>query len=180
MLQSLRRLCEFTRADFLDGSRLFAGEFRLMAPGLLLDHSKDNEANQQEADPDDRAEMTSRLSGVVHRLPMLFPLQFLVIPTLPQEGDGKYSVAEFLLRGPRNIWCEGFTPEQTGKLSLFCLRMRVLLTALMGSHSLLVRFWCWRLGLKSTERFTTHIRSHRGCRQQSWVASSQGRSRSNR
>ena len=39
-----------------------------MAPGFLLDHSKDNEANQQEADPDDRAEMTSRLSGVVHRL----------------------------------------------------------------------------------------------------------------
>ena len=44
------------------------GEFRLMAPALLLDHSKDNEANQHEADPDDRAEMTSRLSGVVHRL----------------------------------------------------------------------------------------------------------------
>ena len=41
------------------------GEFRLMAPGFLLDHSKDNEANQQEADRD---EMTSRLFGVVHRL----------------------------------------------------------------------------------------------------------------
>ena len=43
-------------------------EFRLMAPGLLLGHSKDNEANQQQADRDDRAEMTRRLSGVVHRL----------------------------------------------------------------------------------------------------------------
>ncbi|WP_170950558.1 hypothetical protein [Synechococcus sp. N32] len=39
-----------------------------MAPGFLLDHSKDNEANEQEANPDDRAEMTRRLSGVVHRL----------------------------------------------------------------------------------------------------------------
>ena len=39
-----------------------------MAPGVLLDHSKDNDANQQEADPDDRAEMTNRLSGVVYRL----------------------------------------------------------------------------------------------------------------
>ena len=36
-----------------------------MAAGLLLDNSKDNEAHQQEADPDDRAEMTNRLSGVV-------------------------------------------------------------------------------------------------------------------
>ena len=39
-----------------------------MAPGLLLDHSKDNQAYQHEADRDDRAEMTSRLSGVVHWL----------------------------------------------------------------------------------------------------------------
>ncbi|WP_206749722.1 hypothetical protein [Synechococcus sp. N5] len=39
-----------------------------MAPGFLLDHPKDNEANQQEPDPDDCAEMTNRLSGVVHRL----------------------------------------------------------------------------------------------------------------
>ena len=35
---------------------------------LLLDHSKDNEANQQKANPDDCAEMTNRLPGVVHRL----------------------------------------------------------------------------------------------------------------
>ncbi|AHF63171.1 hypothetical protein Syncc8109_0791 [Synechococcus sp. WH 8109] len=33
-----------------------------------MDHSKDNEANEQEADPDDRSEMTNRLSGVVHWL----------------------------------------------------------------------------------------------------------------
>ncbi|QNI65084.1 hypothetical protein SynA1544_02155 [Synechococcus sp. A15-44] len=39
-----------------------------MAPGLLLDPSKDNEAYQQEADRDDHAEMTSRLLAVVHRL----------------------------------------------------------------------------------------------------------------
>ena len=39
-----------------------------MAPGLLLDHSKDNEANKQEADPDDRVEMTNPFSGVVYRL----------------------------------------------------------------------------------------------------------------
>ena len=42
------------------------GEFRLMAPGLLFDESKNNEAHEQEADPDDPAEMTNRLSGVVH------------------------------------------------------------------------------------------------------------------
>ena len=46
------------------------GEFRLMAPGLLLDHSKDDQAIEQEADPDDRAEMTNRFSGVIHWLPL--------------------------------------------------------------------------------------------------------------
>ena len=44
------------------------GEFFLLAPGFLLDHSKDNEVNQQEADSDDRVEMTNRFSGVIYRL----------------------------------------------------------------------------------------------------------------
>jgi hypothetical protein len=39
-----------------------------MAPGLLFDNSKHNEANEQEADPDDRTEMTNRLFGLVHWL----------------------------------------------------------------------------------------------------------------
>ena len=59
-----------TPRDF-EGSALRAcfkslGEFRLMAPALLLQNSADNETNWQEADPDGCAEMTNRLFVVVH------------------------------------------------------------------------------------------------------------------
>ena len=118
-----------------------------MAPGLLLNHSKDNEANQQEADPDNRAEMTSRFSGVVH---------WLALPAKSKKV--------FLFRAPPPTG----SPEQTGTPCAacgceFCSRL--------SSHLLLVR-WYWRLGLRapSVSRFT----SVRGCPQQSWVASSQG------
>ena len=53
-----------------------------MAPGLLLDHSKDNEANEQKANPDDRAEMTNRLSC------------FFIV-----QGSQDEPMEEFLLRG---------------------------------------------------------------------------------
>ena len=70
---------------------------------------------------------------------------------------------------------DGFT--RTGWNSLFCLRMRVLLTALL---SLAACVLVLANGMKSTERFTTHIGSRLppaelGCVQSGHVQTDEGR-----
>ena len=70
---------------------------------------------------------------------------------------------------------DGFT--RTGWNSLFCLRMRVLLTALL---SLAACVLVLATGMKSTERFTTHIGSRLppaelGCVQSGHVQTDEGR-----